>query len=229
MQQNLRVMAKTSGSTRGKSPSTNPNLKGAGNTTPQTKHHYKLEYDDAIEHIMKLTGVEDRREAVAMYNAIDDFSYSDYDEIRAASYRGKAFRTKDLEKADALDRFIELSPKWNGGTTWRGLNLSDDVIDSFDKSMIGKTFDPMGISSWSSDQDASKGFTNLRNQFYLRCEKPQNGTSIRFASSCPSENEVTCSSRCQYKITNVTKETNYAGNKVTIVDLEPIANKPKRK
>ena len=214
-------MAKASGGTRNSGPSSNPNLKGVGNTQKQLSHEGEMNYADAVDHIMNLTGV-DEGDADNMYWAIYDWSGSMSDETRAAS-RGESSDKYDILRADRLERFIELSPKWNGGTTWRGLDLPDNVIEQF---KVGQTFDPMGIASWSTEQDVARGFTRLSNQFYLRCEKPQNGTSIKFASNCPSEDEVMTSGRCQYRVVNITKTTD-GYRPITIVDLEPIANKKK--
>lgn len=214
-------MAKGSGNTRSKGPSANPQLKGAGNTKKQTSHEKEMNYADSVDHIMNLTGV-DEGEADNMYWAIGDWSESMYKEIRAAS-RGESQNKYDLLRADRLERFIELSPKWNGGTTYRGLDIPDSVISQF---KVGQTFDPLGIASWSTSRDTAEAFSGLGRKFVIRCEKPQNGTSIKFASYCPSENEVMTSGRCQYKITKITNEMT-RGMPITIVDVEPIANKKK--
>lgn len=219
-------MAKGSGGTRNGGPASNPNLKGAGNSEKQFSHRDSMSYADALDNIMLLTGARTEEEADEMFWAIQDWSGSMSDETRAAS-RGENDNRSDMIRAQRLERFIEMSPKWNGGTTWRGLELSSDVIASFDDSKVGQVFDPLGIASWSTDRDVAEGFAGYSHKFLLRCEKPQNGTSIKFASSCPSEDEVTTSARCRYRITKVTKTDGIIP--VTIVDVEPVANAPKKR
>ncbi len=218
-------MAKTYGNTRKNAPSSNPNMKGAGNTSPQYSHSSTvMSFSNAIDYIKSITGISDDNEAGELYWAINDFTGSYSDSVREAS-RGETTSSNSLARLKNIEKFIELAPKWNGGTTWRGLELSRDAIDSFS---VGMIVDNMGPASWSSEREVAEGFTNMRNKFFFRCEKPQNGTSVKFASLCPSEDEVLCSERCRYRITNITSSTDDYGN-VTIVDVEPVVNKPKRK
>ena len=213
-------MAKSSGTTRNQAPASNPQFKGVKNKAKQREHDYSMNDKYAVQHIKAITGIEDEELAFDTLNAIHSWSGTRYEAMRAAS-RGEDAFSEDKKAAELVDSFINNSPKWHGGTTYRGLYLAQSEIDSF---KVGEVFDPKGIASWSSDQGIAEEFSDNSKPFIVRCEKPQNGTSIRFGSVCPSEDEVTTSSKCRYKITRITKTENRFGDTYTLMDVEPIAN-----
>lgn len=76
------------------------------------------------------------------------------------------------ERVDACEEFITKSPKWNGGTTYRGMHVSESYLDElYEKSKNGTTLNMNGISSWSTSKAVAEGYTFLiLNSFadYLR-------------------------------------------------------------
>ena len=213
-------MAKSSGTTRNQAPASNPQFKGVKNKAKQREHDYSMNDKYAVQHIKAITGIEDEELASNTLDAIHSWSSTRYEEMRAAS-RGEETFSEDKKAAELVESFINNSPKWHGGTTYRGLYLKLSEIDDYE---VGEVFDPKGIASWSSSQSIAEGFTDNSKPFVLRCTKAQNGTSIKFGSRCPDEDEVTTSSKCRYRITNITKTTNKYGAIYTLIDVEPIAN-----
>ena len=111
--------------------------------------------------------------------------------------------------AEQCEKFIDVSPTWNGGATYRGLAVTDSLIEQW-KGIVGKetTIDMRGTSSWSTDvnigtQYASKWVSkeNPRKALFI-CEGEQYGTSIQHIAKYPQEKEVLCSNKSKWIISS---------------------------
>lgn len=226
-------MAKSSGSTRGKMPSSNPQMKGAGNITKQTDHDKNHVWgidkvDERQVYIMQMTGV-DESTAARYDEAIQAFTGVKYKKIRRA-YREMRERFKSEEEylkykkySDLIEDFISKSPKWHGGVTFRGVNSDKST---WDKVGYGEVVNMRGMASWSTNINFASGFNN--GEVVYRCSKPQNGTSVNAISKHAGEMEVLTSGRCRYKVVN--KEIVYSQfqrKNFYFIDVEPIANAKK--
>jgi hypothetical protein len=163
-------------------------------------------------------------QAKAYYKAVYGFSWQwDY-EIRQVQCGNTKFTSRHghtldeiKKRAEDLEEFIRKSPQWKGGTTYRGLSLSDkELKDTMDKLRKG-TFDNKGSASWSTDYGVSENFagSNLgeysdrfgdekTNRVVLLLKEQKHATSIRHISRFISEDEVLASKNCRYKF--VSKE-----------------------
>lgn len=177
--------------------------------------------EDKIEAIKELTLVNN---AVAkdFNSAVNGFSYQwDY-EIRAVQVGDKTLVSKhghSLEqikkKAIDLEEFIEKSPKWDGGTTYRGMGLSTkDLAEYKAKIANGDLIDMRGSASWSTNQLISQQFAesnigkkNLSGDLktekvlFVNNNNQPLGTSICHLSNYYAEHEILVSKKARYKIT----------------------------
>lgn len=132
---------------------------------------------------------------------------------------------ENLMKAMMLEEFIERSPKWKGGTTYRGIVLKPHQMR---KIKVGSTIEAArgSLAAWSTNKesavDASKHLWHKDKQVVLVCKDAQYGTSVR-AWSHISESEVLCSSRCRYKVDRIRygrgEEKGY-----TFIEVSPTTN-----
>ena len=119
------------------------------NNTPQKGHVY---LDSSTEEskkakISELTGVYDKQKINDYYNAAYGFSYQwDY-EIRRyqsglldhtfVSRHGHSYE-EIKKRAEDLEEWIDRSPKWDGGTTYRGMCLSKKQLDDLIEKLISE-------------------------------------------------------------------------------------------
>jgi hypothetical protein len=128
--------------------------------------------------------------------------------------------SKEAKKyAEGLESFISSSPRWNGGVTYRGVNISD--VSEYKP---GKIIDQKGLSSWSSSLDVAKGFTlptggkrGASAQKVIFVSPTQNkGTSINHLSPfgqsgqiLPPQDEVLVSSSASYAVGKTQRKDGY--------------------
>ena len=119
------------------------------NNTPQKGH---AETGSSTEEskkakIRELTGVSDERKIDDYYKAAYGFSYQwDY-EIRRyqsglldhtfVSRHGHSYE-EIKKRAEDLEEWIDRSPKWDGGTTYRGMCLSKKQLDDLIEKLISE-------------------------------------------------------------------------------------------
>lgn len=189
------------------------------NTSTQ-KDHPEGEYEGP-DRIAKDLGVSDE-EATTMHRAIRSYSGSAYGDIRHFQTQGPPPDMK--EAADAIESFIEKSPKWDGGTVYRGMRVDHATAWKIvSNAMAGKTISMLGSSSWSSDDSVAEGFAETYNSkkytgIIFRSSGKQNGTSIKHLSNMSYENEVLMSNSARWKPTNVID----GWDGIYIIDCEPI-------
>ena len=148
-------MAKASGGTRKSMPSANPQLKRAGNTEKQTEHPlddgYFVSDSEKKAYIMSKGGF-DSAETDVILKTISNWAGSGYKNIRRWML-GRDEKMADIvredmkKKAATLERFIEKMPKWNGGTTYRGME-STEKRAFFEALDIGDQWDAKSLNSW---------------------------------------------------------------------------------
>ncbi|MCM1168912.1 MAG: hypothetical protein NC324_03145 [Bacteroides sp.] len=223
-----------------------------GNTSEQKSHIYNskeiqefpLSKEDrvrvrnnAIERGVKHLDIPEA-EAKVLCEAINDFSCGWDEEIRKFQTGKLTAPIKDghtmdeiAKKAGYVEEFIKKSPKWNGGTTFRGMAVDDKTLESF-KNMLknGGELDMRGSSSWSTSESISEGYAldnseKFPNMVIFECEKRQNGTSISHVSHFAGECEVLCSSKSRYRVVEILDgKTKFhrKGKNITIIKVEPV-------
>ena len=210
------------------------------NNTPQKGHVY---LDSSTEEskkakISELTGVYDKQKIDDFYNAAYGFSYQwDY-EIRRyqsglldhtfVSRHGHSYE-EIKKRAEDLEEWIDRSPKWDGGTTYRGMCLSKKQLgDLIDKLTSEEGAGMLGASSWSTNKETSTYFAGvgyhdeitpyeLKTQKVVLVAKTQkNATSLRYLSHFKSEYEVLSSQRNRYRFLRMRERDGYV-----YIEVEP--------
>ncbi|ERJ90841.1 hypothetical protein HMPREF1990_00463 [Porphyromonas gingivalis W4087] len=182
------------------------------NTEKQKRHLNPFETEiEKLENIKELTGCSEQ-EAEDYKKAVNGFSFGwDY-EIRCEQ-SGRRYNPRNghtveevQRKAKDLEDFITKSPKWDGGTTFRGISIPDeDLFEIQERLKSGETLDMLGAASWTTDLSIATDFSekNLNdrvvNAVIFVCESQPMGTSIRHLSNFFEEQEVLVSSKCKYK------------------------------
>ena len=210
------------------------------NNTPQKGHVY---LDSSTEEskkakISELTGVYDKQKIDDYYNAAYGFSYQwDY-EIRRyqsglldhtfVSRHGHSYE-EIKKRAEDLEEWIDRSPKWDGGTTYRGMCLSKKQLgDLIDKLLSEEGAGMLGASSWSTREQTSRDFSEvgyhdeitpyeLKTQKVVLVAKTQkNATSLRYLSRFKGEYEVLSSQRNRYRFLRMRERDGYV-----YIEVEP--------
>lgn len=210
------------------------------NNTPQKGHVY---LDSSTEEskkakISELTGVYDKQKIDDYYNAAFGFSYQwDY-EIRRyqsglldhtfVSRHGHSYE-EIKKRAEDLEEWIDRSPKWDGGTTYRGMCLSRKQLNSLVDSLKSEEGAGMlGASSWSTRKDMAQVFSEhglydpiteyeyKTQRVVLIARKQKNATSLQYLSEFQDECEVISSNRNRYKLIEIREEDGYV-----YIEVEP--------
>ena len=202
-------MAKQSGGTRQGGGVVGPQFKGTENRTRQMEHRDDLDPSnkyDRINYIMEQTGV-DFNTARVMEDAISEWEGVSYDIRQYQKGNGGDDETK--RRAEAIDKFIEKSPKWAGGPTYRGVKDSGERYSSLG---VGDTYTENASSSWTTEEIKARGFSSFYRTIIV-CKAPQNGTSISHLAPVyggpDGEREVVTHSKNQYEVTGKEKKGNY--------------------
>lgn len=121
---------------------------------------------------------------------------------------------ENKKRAETLEEFIEKSPQWHGGTTYRGLTLSDSELKDAMNSLSNGTFNNKGTASWSTSENIAKNFSSdnmgkasttykgemRNNRVVLKLSEQKHATSIKHLSRYSHEREVIASKRCRYRL-----------------------------
>ena len=178
---------------------------------PRGQIYDKIPEDDLYSFVaneMQLS-VDVATEYVDSVMAFTDADSEIYSEVRRFQ-RGNALKFMTQEEveelSDNIETYIKKAPRWNGGTTFRGVSMADDELASC---IQGATVRMGGTSSWSVKQGISRDFA-VRNTSYERpnaviyhCETQSRGTGIRHISVYEHEDEVLCSMESKYKVVRV--------------------------
>lgn len=175
-----------------------------------------------IETCEKMTGA-DKDQATSFYNAVQSYTGGGYDSIRDYYQTGNTWGKREAEN---LEKFIEASPKWDGGDLYRGIAVKKDTADQILKyAREGKEMGMMGPSSWSSKESIAQSFADSNAtadrevKFIFKTSGKQNGTSVKYMSITSYEDEVVCSNEARWKPTKV-KEI---GKGVYEIDCTPVS------
>ena len=201
-----------------------------GNNKQQKSEYESMDKKEAVAEIMKQAGVSAGK-ADFMYESIRDFSFGAYQDMRTVQMGGTDVwdlhhSVKEWkERVDACEEFIIKSPKWNGGTTYRGMHASEGYLDElYEKSKNGTTINMNGISSWSTSKAVAEGYTFPNPKTPLRIifetDDAQLGTSIAHISIHPNEREILCSKDNEYFVSEIVKWKNNLEQDFYIVKLK---------
>lgn len=216
---------------------TNSNASGmtVGNTATQNAHLGQMAYPNTINKIMTTAGCT-RAQAEEFYAAVHAFTYQWDWEIRQLQCGNTKFLSHHghtiaevKKKAEDLEKFIEASPKWNGGTTYRGMTLSPKEVDDTLKQLKAGNFDNKGAASWSTDMSISDSFSNMgfgdispfgdtkTERVVIVSRTQKKATSIQHISRFPQEEEVLASKDCRYSYVKKWKK-----NGILYIEVKPI-------
>lgn len=207
------------------------------NETPQTSHVLGSfeTIQDKMAKIEELTGERNPEKIADYYKAAQGFSFQwDY-EIRkfqtGASFTPRPGHTiEEIKKrAEDLEEWIDRSPKWKGGTTYRGMCLSRKQLNSLVDSLKSEEGAGMlGASSWSTRKDMAQVFSEhglydpiteyeyKTQRVVLIARKQKNATSLQYLSEFQDECEVISSNRNRYKLIEIREEDGYV-----YIEVEP--------
>ena len=216
---------------------TNSNASGmtVGNTATQNAHLGQMAYPNTINKIMTTAGCT-RAQAEEFYAAVHAFTYQWDWEIRQLQCGNTKFLSHHghtiaevKKKAEDLEKFIEASPKWNGGTTYRGMTLSPKEVDDTLKQLKAGNFDNKGAASWSTDMSIADSFSNMgfgdispfgdtkTERVVIVSRTQKKATSIQHISRFPQEEEVLASKDCRYSYVKKWKK-----NGILYIEVKPI-------
>lgn len=157
--------------------------------------------------VMRDTGLG-LEEATELRMYVNGFSRSDFENVRAIQQQGRT-----SPQAEAVERYINLAPTWNGGKLYRGISVSSSEASRLiDDAKAGKPFDQKGTSSWSSTSSVAKDYANSATggrgnvRILYRTPGTRQGTSIRHMSKYQLEDEVIISQNARWKATSVKKQ-----------------------
>lgn len=103
-----------------------------------------------------------------------------------------------------LENFINKSPVWKGGNTYRAIGASDDAITAMrQKAAHGARIDMFGTSSWTSSESIATDHRIDGKRVIFVSPTQKQGTSIMAYSETPYEYEVIVSKAASYAITDI--------------------------
>ena len=145
-------------------------------------------------------------------------------------------KIKDIKKRAAdLEEFIERSPQWKGGTTYRGMSLSESELSEAIADLKAGTFTNLGSASWSTEKSVADRFAGYKigeisdtngdlrtNYVVLILKEQKHATSIQHLSKYAKEAEVLASKRCRYKFVKQYTEEGDWGDTTIYIEVEAI-------
>ena len=208
-----------------KKPAAKPAPKKKGNQESQGEHpggeYGKTGVTAKVVAVTsKLTGT-DAEEARTLARAARQFTTNDYDAIRKYQRLGPPPDRKQVSKE--IETFIEKSPKWDGGEVYRGLDIDKATAAKIvADARAGKQIGMLGTSSWSTNKKIAEAFADSQGDevsFIFRSKGKQNGTSVKYLSRYPQEDEVLMSKDARWKPVKVTESP---WGSTFYIDCEPI-------
>jgi len=183
-----------------------------------------------------------RKECEMQVRAVCNFTYGwDY-EIRqiqcgntsVVSRRGHTLKEMQ-ERAESLERYIECAPKWNGGTTYRGMSLSNKELENIIEEFKNGEGNMLGSASWSEEKKVSMGFAydhigetsqkfgdKKENAVLLYTKKHKRATPIRHISEFQGEMEVLSSKDVRWKLVKDEGVKTIGGDDYRVIQVEPV-------
>lgn len=174
---------------------------------------------EAVKQCQKLTGA-DKAEAKTLLKATHQFTTSDYENIRKYQQAGPPPDRKQVSAE--IESFISKSPKWDGGEVYRGLGVDKATAEKIvADAKAGKTIGMRGTSSWTSTYMIADSFAESNGaevSIIFKSSGKQNGTSVRYLSKYPIEDEVLMSKDAKWKPVKVEKLI----GSTYVIECEPI-------
>lgn len=187
---------------------------GAGGQAQQADGGHKphLKGKELVDYTMKQLGVSEQ-EAKDMVKEVSGYTDGYATDMRIWQQGGKQWDMQELTPKEAqrmsenVEKFIEKSPKWDGGKIYRGIGVDEDTAHRMldDISFSGKPFDMKGTSSWTSDKDIADEFANWNGaDVTVIFEAPgtKKGTSIDHISDF-SQKEVLVSQDARWDVKRI--------------------------
>lgn len=185
---------------------------GSHSVNTETRGHLKsMDVDEAASYTAKECGIS-KQEAMEMNKAVNAYSVGDAYNIRAWQTTGNAGSMSAEEAktlSDRVEKFIERSKKWEGGTLYRGIAVDQATANSIvQKAKSGGKIDMMGTSSWSSDKSIAEDFGSMiagktDAVIIFKTGATKKGTSIRHLSDYEDQDEVIISKGARWVCKNV--------------------------
>lgn len=198
--------------------STTPTL-DIGNTTKQARHisdARNLTESEIKKLIIQHTGC-DSAMAQRYYDAVYGFCYQWDWEIRQLQTGSTKFTSRHghtlkevRQRAKDLEEFIHNSPKWDGGTTYRGMSLSDKELEQLVRDLKAGKGDMLGSASWSTSQGTAEGFANMH----------IGETSLKFKDE--KDNTVVLIARRQSKATSIQHISRYGSREAEVLSSKDV-------
>lgn len=168
------------------------------NTGYQSNHPDWTVPPDYSTHLQQEMGI-DKATADRYVDGLEAFLGDDSWDLRKAIYNNDT-KSEYYKKAVAVEDFIKNSPKWAGGTVYRGIAVPEDFdVSQYKK---GAVIDMRGMSSWTSSPHVADSFAtgNKRVIFINEGKKSKNGTSVKRLSDYKTEEEVLFSNKARWKV-----------------------------
>lgn len=160
------------------------------------------------EHVAYLGGGLSEEEVAQMCKVIKDFGLYGFGKIRRAQQTGYSD-----ERVPLIEKYIEHAPKWDGGETYRGVDLGTDDVEKIFAALASPTreYDPNAnaMASWTSSLAVAKNYASLRTvsspwggrtQVIFKCATQKKGTSIKHLTQTSVDEEVLVSQKARYRI-----------------------------
>lgn len=159
---------------------------------------FSLTTDDSVDIIAGALG-ESKEAAYEHWHAVTNYTGQWYGAVRKHQRDGGG-PDHVQEMSKQVEDYIAKAPKWDGGTTYRGItDVSDNVLANL--TTEGTVFDMRGTSSWSSKESIAKSFANSgHNDIVFESATQSKGTSVRHISRFPTEDEILVSKSSKYRV-----------------------------
>lgn len=166
------------------------NTPSYGSLKPQKGEEKEMSKAEAVAYVQRVAGV-DEKTAEEMNEAVWQWTNGAYSGIRHVQQGVGTYDEPYFKKlGDNLERFIERSAKWGGGTTYRGIGTNADI-------KVGETFDMRGTASWSTQESVARNFAYGDGTVFVS-KTQSRGVSTNFSHQHHSEREVTVSRKALY-------------------------------
>lgn len=181
--------------------------------TPATGGHKPhMKGQELFDYTAKELGVS-QQEAKDMIKEVSGYTDGYATDMRIWQQGGKQWDMQELTPKDAqrmseqIEKFIDKSPKWDGGEIYRGIGVDEDTAHRMldDIAFSGKPFDMKGTSSWSSDKSVADDFANWNGAdvtIVFKAPGTKKGTSIDHISDF-SQSEVLVSKDARWDVKRI--------------------------
>lgn len=175
-------------------------------------HKPFMKGQELTDYTAKTLGVSEQ-EAKDMIKEVSGYTEGYATDMRTWQQGGKQWDMQDLTPAEAkrmseqVEKFIDKSPKWDGGELYRGIGISEDAAHKLldDISFSMQPFDMKGTSSWSSDRGIADEFANWNGAdvtVVFRTPGTKKGASIDHISEF-SQSEVLVSKDARWDVKRI--------------------------